>query len=160
MPLTNVHHGDDAHRVDDARLGLAARIDAELRARIEDAVDYACLDAMVKAREASGAPAPVADDPGDREEYDRRVAALLERIRVALVSVLTAEQRAKLGATASPPAHHDVRAALDAQVVLAKELPDYWQRFDELRQAPDIADGPQDSGGDERRGLLDRLLGR
>jgi hypothetical protein len=162
MPLTNAHHGDDAHRSDDARLDLAARIDAELRARIEDAVDYACLDAMVKAREASGAAAPVADDPGDRDEYNRRVSALLERIRTALVPTLSAEQRARLGAVTNPPGHHDVRAALDAQVALAKELPDYWQRFDELRRAPTIEDDPDfsGSGGDKRRGLFDRLLGR
>jgi hypothetical protein len=160
MPLTNTHHGDDTHRGDDARLDLAARIDAELRARIEDAVDYACLDAMVKARDASGAPAPVADDPADRDEYNRRVAALLERIRVALVSGLSPEQRARLGPAASLPDHHDVRAALDAQVALAKELPDYWQRFDELRRAPGVPDDASASGGDKRRGLLDRLLGR
>lgn len=160
MPLSNVHHGDDAHRGDDARLDLAARIDAELRARIEDAIDYACLDAMVTARAERGAPAPVADDPGDRDEYNHRVSALLEHIRVALVAVLDADQRAKLDAVASLPRPHDVRVALDAQVALAKELPDYWQRFDELRRAPGIADGSADSGGDKRRGLFDRLLGR
>lgn len=148
MPLTNAHHGGGEREP----LDLAARIDAELRTRIEDAVDYACLDAMVKARQDRGAPAPEADNPRDREEYDRRVAEFLERVRAALVPALTTAQRHRLGATVGAPRGGDVTAAVAIQVALAKELPDYWQRFEGVRRQP--------SGGDERRGLLDRLLGR
>lgn len=157
MPFTNAHHGEDAQRDGDARLDLAARIDAELRARLEDAVDYACLAAMVTAREARGAPAPVADDPRDRDEYTRRVQEFLERVRSLLVATLSAEQRDRLDAVVGPPRDGDVRAAIDVQVALAKELPDYWQRFDEIRVRD--TDAPT-SGGDQRRSLLDRLLGR
>src|SRR5207253_2797093 len=47
---------------------LAARIEAELRERIEEAVDLACLDALVKWRRARGLPAPAADSVRDRAE--------------------------------------------------------------------------------------------
>lgn len=149
MPFTNAYHGGDREPLD-----LSARIDAELRTRIEDAVDFACLDAMVKARAESGQRAPVAGDPRDREEYARRVRAFLERVRVALVGRLDDEQRGRLGALVAAPRGDDVSGALAAQVALAKELPDYWQRFDEVRLT-----GTPDSRG-ECRGLLDRLLGR
>ncbi len=147
MPFANTHHGGEREPLD-----LGARIDAELRSRIEDAVDFACLDAMVQARAASGQRAPVADDPRDREEYTRRVRAFLERVRAVLVARLDDEQRARLGALVATPRADDIGVALAVHVALAKELPDYWQRFDEVRQEPD-------SGG-ERRSLLDRLLGR
>jgi hypothetical protein len=156
MPFTNAHHGGDADRAVDAKLGLAERIDAELRSRLEDAADYACLDAMVRARRARGARAPAADDPRDRDEYTRRVQELLERVRTALVDALSPEQCTRLGTAIAAPRDGDLRAALDAQVALAKELPDYWQRFDEIRRRDDEAPA---SGG-ERRSLLDRLLGR
>lgn len=177
MPFSNAHHGGDAER-EGARLDLAARIDAELRARIEDAVDYACLDAMVKAREARGAPAPVADDPGDRAEYGERVGVFLERLRVVLVALLDADARTRLASVVGSRAT-DVSAALGAQVALAKELPDYWQRFDEARRAPQVEERPESPGalpsagrgvgaisrpptrsGREGRGLLRRFLGR
>lgn len=131
MPFTNVHHGGEREPQD-----LAARIEAELRSRIEDAIDYACLDAMVRDRRERGAPPPASDDPRDREEYGRRVSAFLERVRVRLVAGLTGEQRSRLGDRVAAPRSGDVSRALAAQVALAKELPDYWQRFDEIRQQP------------------------
>jgi hypothetical protein len=161
MPFTNAHHGGRRETLD-----LTARIDAELRARIEDAVDYACLEAMVKARETRGEPAPVADDPRDRDEYLGRVAAFLERVRSTLVRHLTREQRDRLGVLAGPPRTGDVTAALDVQVALARALPDYWQRFDQIRLDVGPAEpGPASNPAPprsrrENRGLLDRLLGR
>jgi hypothetical protein len=161
MPFTNAHHGDDAHREGNTRMDLAARIDAELRARIEDAVDYACLEAMVKSREARGAPAPAADDPRDRDEYVSRVRELLERVRTTLVATLSPEQRAQLDVATKPARSQDMRAALDAQVALARQLPDYWQRFDEIRRQPPAESGSSSGpSGRESRGLLDRFLGR
>jgi hypothetical protein len=156
MPFTNAYHGLGASEP----RGLGGRIDAELRSRIEDAVEYACLDAMVQARRARGAALPVADAPGDREEFTSRVRDFLERLRATMTAELTGDQRERLrGALA--PARTDVDAALSAQVALAKELPDYWQRFEAICARPGsttrFAHGP--SGG-ERRGLLDRLLGR
>ena len=40
---------------------LIARVEAEIRDRIGEAVDFVCLEAMVDARRASGLPAPAAD---------------------------------------------------------------------------------------------------
>src|SRR5438477_10403483 len=59
---------------------LLSLIDAELRERLEEAVDHACLDAMVSARRTAGEPLPKADDARDREEFTATVRALLERL--------------------------------------------------------------------------------
>ena len=150
MPFTNAHHGGGPEPHD-----LAARIDAELRGRIEDAVDFVCLEAMVREREARGEPAPAPDDPRAREDYERRVVAFLERVRVTLMADLTSEQRARLGRHATAPRPGDVAGALTVQVALAKLLPDYWQRFDAVRLAPQVA-----ASGRESRRLIDWLLGR
>ncbi len=81
--------------------------------------------------------------------------AFLARLQVELLADLTDEQRRRL--------HVDARQAgsegdrLRMQAALARELPSYWQRFDEIRTtytAECIA-----SGG-ERRGALRRLFGR
>jgi hypothetical protein len=171
MPFTNAYHGGAREPSD-----LSARIDAELRSRIEDAVDFACLDAMVRAREARGAPPPAADDPRDRDEYTARVSAFLDELSNDLIAGLSDEQRGRFGL----PRRNDVAAALAVQISLAKVLPDYWQRFDavRLRVAEDArgpsAGGASGAGADvagaasganrassrQRRGLLDWLLGR
>lgn len=152
MPYANAHHGDPAQPFD-----LAARIDAELRTRIEDAVDLVCLEAMVKARQAGGGPPPAADDPRDREEYHARVRAFLELLRTELAAALSDEQRRRLGKSVAAPGRGDVDAAVRVQVALAKELPDYWQRFDAIRLRAPAGEPP--SGGEDRS-LLDRLLRR
>ena len=46
---------------------------------------------------------------------------------------------------------------LAVQLVLARELPDYWQRFDAMRLA---YTAERVGSGGERRGLLGRLFGR
>ena len=153
MPFENAHHGDDAAR-GAPRVDLGARIDAELRARIEDAVDYACLNAMVRSRAARGARPPAADDPRDRAEYVERVTAFLEELRVALARRLDAESRTRLAPLVSGPTP-DVSAGLDAQVALAKTMPDYWQAFLEVRDPE-----PLSASGRERGGLFRRLLRR
>ena len=147
MPFENAYHGG-AEPFD-----LAARIDGELRTRIEDAVDFACLDAMVKAREHRGEAPPAADDPRDREEYLTRVTAFLDLLRQELTGQLTDEQRRRLARTLASDAA-GIDAALGVQVTLAKELPDYWQRFEDIRRR-----GAPPSRGEGRR-LLDWLLGR
>jgi hypothetical protein len=103
---------------------LLSLIDAELRERLEEAVDHACLDAMVSARRAASQPLPVADNARDREEFTASVRALLERLRDEI------------------PTDADVAAGgdeewrlLSAQIVRAKALPDYWQRFEATRRA-------------------------
>jgi hypothetical protein len=148
VPLSNAYHGSGAPEPRDLR----SRIDAELRGRIEDAVDYACLEAMVRARRERGGPAPKADAPRDREEFQDGVRAFLEVLRATMASALAAEQRDRLSGAIAPP-HVDVDAALTAQVEFAKALPDYWQRFEDARAR-------WNSSGRERRGFLDRFLGR
>jgi len=135
---------------------LAARIEAELRERIEEAVDFACLDALVDRRRARGLPAPVADNARDRAEFTQSVRAFLERLRDAIAVGLTPEQREKVDAAAHASGD-PTRRLLAVQVALAKELPDYWQRFEASRVA--YVGGEPASGG-ERSGLLGRLFGR
>ncbi len=149
MPLTNAHHGGDREPPD-----LRSRIDLELRTRLEEAVDYACLEALVTARRAAGAPAPVADSARDREEFMARVLAFLERLRVEISARLTDEQRQRLGDAITRPAA-DAAGAIGVQVALANTLPDYWQQFEAVRGS--VTEPP--SGG-EHRGLLGRLLRR
>jgi hypothetical protein len=120
-------------------------------------VDFACLDAIVRAREARGAPPPVADDPHDREEYDARVRAFLQRLEIELVTELSGEQRRRLRVAPVRTNDRDVARAISVQIALARELPDYWQRFDAVRLA--FAGEAGNSRG-QRRSLLDWLLGR
>jgi hypothetical protein len=134
-----------------ARRDLLSLIDAELRDRIEEAVDHGCLDAMVSARRAHGTPLPQADDVRDREEFTATVRAFLERLR----DEIPADADEAVRVTSS---HADEEWRLLAlQVARAKTLPDYWQRFDAVRvrfTAECLA-----SGG-ARRGVLGRLFGR
>jgi hypothetical protein len=138
MPL---HHPDRSH-------DLETRVDSEIRERLEEAIDFVCLDALVRARHAQQRPSPVADSVADRAEY----AAYLD----AFLRLLDAEV---------PPPHPgergprgDEQARLVArQVAAARALPDYWQRFETLSLR--FLAEPAASGG-ERRGVLARLFGR
>jgi hypothetical protein len=168
MPLGNAHHGGPREP-----FNLRARIETELRARIEDAVDNACLAAMVSAREASETAPPAVDSVRDRQEFMARVLAFLEMLRIEIVPGLSDEQRRRLGDEILKPQTASVEAAVSVQVSLAKELPDYWQRFEAVRlgrpsvgitglgesanERPVHADAPS---GRESRSLLDRLLRR
>ena len=125
---------------------LLSLIDEELRTRLEEAVDHACLDAMVSARRSTGGPAPVADDTRDREEFTATVRAFLERLRDEIPT------------DAGEAADGDEEwRLLTAQVERAKALPDYWQRFEIVRAR--FTEGHVASGG-ARRGVLGRWLGR
>lgn len=135
---------------------LAARLDAQLRERLEDAVDFVCLDAMVARRRARGLPPPAADSAPDREEFGQSVRAFLEHLGASVAAGLTPEQTRKVEA-ARTGAGDETSRLLAVQVVLARELPDYWQRF----EAGWVAWAAEGAGsGGERRGLLDRLFGR
>jgi hypothetical protein len=139
---------------------LLSLIDAELRARLEEAIDHACLDAMVSARRAAGRPLPVADNPRDREEFTASVRALLERLRD---EIPTDAGDAATGNADVAVGNADVAGAdeewrlLSTQIGRAKALPDYWQRFEAIRQrfSTDYA-----ASGGARRGVLGRWLGR
>ena len=139
---------------------LIARVEAEVRDRIGEAVDFVCLEAMVDARRASGLPAPAADSTSDRAEFDRRVETFLARLGDAMLAVLDAEQQQSL--TASRRLTGDRLDQLIAvQVALAKLLPDYWQRFEQVRtRYAHEARDPAPTSSRDRLGWLDRLFGR
>jgi hypothetical protein len=140
---------------------LIARVDAEVRDRIGEAVDFVCLDVMVQSRQACGRPAPAPDSAGDRAEFDASVEAFLARLGEQLPAALDPEQRAPFEAAAGGATGDRLARLLAAQVALAKLLPDYWQRFETVRAAyaAESGDATPPSGGDRPR-WLDRLLGR
>ena len=135
---------------------LASRIDAQLRERLEEAVDFVCLGALVQRRQALGLPAPSADNPRDRDEFTRSVRTFLERLKTELLANLDVEPRTKVSAAEQGPGDEDARL-LGAHVVLARELPDYWQRFEAARAA---YTAEQVASGREGGGVLGRLFGR
>lgn len=134
---------------------LTARLDAELRSRIEEAVDFVCLDVMVRARRERGLPAPIADSPRDREEFHHDVRSFLARLRADLTAGLSDAERQRVD-TATRADEDELAQLLTAQVALAKTLPDYWQRFDAIRLA--YAAERVRSGG-EHGSLFARLFG-
>jgi hypothetical protein len=123
--------GTSLRRNPDDPRRLWERIDAQIAERIEDALDSACLDLMVELRRSHDLPMPVATSAQDRREFDGLVGALLDRLGT-LSADLTVEQQTRLAqpSTATPSAR---ARALGLQVALAKLLPDYWTRFDQLR---------------------------
>jgi len=134
---------------------LNTRIEAQLRERLEEAVDFVCLEALVKRRRALSLPAPSADSTRDREEFTSSVHVFLAELRSAIEPTLSAAQREKVAAAERAPGDETQRL-LGVHVVLARELPDYWQRFESARTV--YAEHADSSG--ERRGLLARLFGR
>lgn len=135
---------------------LLALIESELRERIEEAVDDVALDALVQRRRARRLPAPVATSTEDRAEFEEGAQAFLERLTAALLPTTDAETRRR--AEEALVGRGDPRGRLlGAQLVLARRLPDYWQRFEAVRL--EFATEWLTSRG-ERRGLLRRLLGR
>ena len=128
---------------------LAARIEHEVRERLEEAIDFVCLDALVRARQARGLPVPVAESAADRAEYAQHVLAFLR--------LLDAEVPPAAPRRASPAAGTEEARLLAGQVACARALPDYWQRFEVLSGR--FLSEPDTSGG-ERRGMLARLFSR
>ena len=127
---------------------LVTRIEHEVRERLEEAIDFVCLEALVNARRASGGPAPVADNAADRADYQAHVAAFLRRLASELRAADVSAARAIEGNDAQ---------LLARQVALARTLPDYWQRF-ELVSARYLAEPA--ASGSQGRSRLARLFGR
>jgi hypothetical protein len=127
---------------------LHTRIEVELRERLEEAIDFVCLEALVRERQTRGLPAPAADNDADRAEYRGHVRAFLR--------LLDAEVPPTDGAPVQPDLADESRL-LAMQVARARTLPNYWQRFEGL-SARYLAE-PAPSRG-ERRGVLARLFGR
>lgn len=134
---------------------LIERIQAQLRDRIQEAVEMAGLELMVELRRHHGRPAPDTNSAADRAEFEETARGLLSRVHEAFRAELTeAERNALDDAEASAPASE---RALAGQTRLARELPDYWQRFERHRAAYVQAslDAPP-----ARTGWLGRLLGK
>ena len=139
---------------------LIARVDAEVRDRVGEAIDFVCLESMVHARRSSGSAAPVADSAPDRAEFDRRVDTFLTRLGDAMLPALDVEQQRSLTATQQADGDR-LERLIATQVALAKLLPDYWQRFEQVRVVyAQEAGEPAPSSGRDRPGWLDRLFGR
>jgi hypothetical protein len=125
--------GAFSHQHQDPR-GLAERIQAQLRARIEEAVEMAALKVMVDARARLGHPAPEQSNEVDRREFQASAVALLVHLREAFRAELGAAERTELDRAEA--GHQTERERLLAgQVLLARTLPDYWQRFEAHRTA-------------------------
>ena len=98
---------------------LKSRIDAQLVERLEEAVDFVCLDALVESRRAHHLADPVADNAEDRAEFETGVRAFLDHLERSLLPALTPEQRRHVP---SPAATRSERDRLSIQVALAKAL--------------------------------------
>ena len=133
---------------------LARRIETELRERIEEALDAACLDMLVRMRQARQLPPPLADSEPDRAEYQYEVRRLLERLDAQLAGLVDEDLRRK--ALRAEEGGDPVARLMATQTALAQALPDYWQRFDAIRLEY-AAEHAASSG--ESRGLLRRLFG-
>jgi hypothetical protein len=125
--------GAFGHQHGDPR-NLAERIEAQLGERIVEATEMAALELLVGVRQAAGRPAPEEDNTRDRAEWVTLSGDLLSHLRATLRGDLAEADRAAMDAAEAPG--NDVRArALQGQVLLARRLPDYWQRFDAARLA-------------------------
>jgi hypothetical protein len=135
---------------------LGTRIELEVRERLEEAVDYVCLEALVRARRARGLPPPAADNPADRRAYEANVLAFLHLLRLEVTVSLSPEQQQRVARPAATPDDEQARL-LAVQVALARQLPDYWQRFEAISTRYLAEPDPPSRG---EGGLLARLFGR
>jgi hypothetical protein len=126
------HRGAFPHQHGDAR-GLIERIEVQLRERIDEAVEMAALKLMVDARAQAGRPAPESTSTADRAEFERTARALLTRLRERFLAELPVELRPRYEQAEAAVADEAARP-LAGQVLLARQLPDYWQRFERYRQ--------------------------
>ena len=118
------------HQHGDPR-SLVERITAQLRERIQEAIEMAGLELMVERRRHHGRPAPETSSATDRAEFEDTARGLLSHLRATFHAELSADDRAAL--ERAEAAAEETQAALDGQVWLARRLPDYWQRFDAHR---------------------------
>jgi len=104
------------------------RIQAQLRERIEEAVEMAALKLMVDLRAATGRPAPESTSNADRAEFEATARASLAWLRDTYVADLPPELRPGFDEAEAGGEGH--ARLLAGQVWLARRLPDYWQRFE------------------------------
>jgi len=115
--------------------GLGERIDAAVEERLEEAVEFVCMDLLVQLRRAHGRPAPVAKSAGDRQEFQGLVREWLLHLRGALLDGLPPEEVQKVSRAEEARGREEIPRLLAGQVALARGLPDYWQRFETLSAA-------------------------
>ena len=144
-----------AHQHGDPR-NLAERIEAQLRARIEEAAEMASLDLLVALRARAGRPAPEDGNDRDRAELSTLAFEFLGALRSAWLPELPEAERAALEA-AEARAKDPRTRALAGHAHLARRLPDYWQRFEAGRLT--FAESRVAAVGQER-GWLRRIFGR
>src|SRR4029453_15530980 len=89
--------GPCAHQAGDPR-SLAERIEAQLRARVEEAAEMASLDLLVALRTRAGRPAPEDGNEHDRAELSALAFEFLGALRSALVAALPEADRVALEA--------------------------------------------------------------
>jgi hypothetical protein len=147
--------GAFAHQHGDPR-SLAERIEAQLRARVEEAAEMASLDLLVALRARAGRPAPEDGNERDLAELSALAFEFLDALRSTLLPELPAAERAALDAAEAQAVDPRARA-LAAHAQLARRLPDYWQRFEDARVT--FAAARVASVGEER-GWLRRIFGR
>jgi hypothetical protein len=133
---------------------LATRIEFEVRERLEEAIDYVCLEALVRERRGRGLPPPAAESQEDRRAYTNNVLAFLRLLRRELTPPPG-------GGKVAQPSGDEQAELLTGQVALARSLPDYWQRYEILAESFLAGTAtPKGAGsGGESRGLLGRLFG-
>jgi len=148
------HKGAFPHQHGDAR-GLLERIEAQLRERIEEAIEMAALKLMVDTRARAGRPAPESTSAADRTEFEGTARALLHRLRARFLAELPADLRPRYQQAESAAADEAARP-LAGQVFLARQLPDYWQRF-ERYQREDAQERLADAA---KPGWIRRLFGQ
>jgi hypothetical protein len=143
------------HQHHDPR-GLIERIEAQLRERIAEALDMAGLAMMVDLRRRRGRPAPDTSSDADRREFEQISASLLAHVRDAMRAELPEEER-DLMDRAEARGREPRERLFAGQVVLARRLPDYWQRFEIHRAAYAtlLVEGPAPPAG-----WLGRLFSR
>jgi hypothetical protein len=136
--------------------GLRERIDAQLRDRLLEALEHRSLAALLEQRQREGRPAPDPSSAADRREWEVITARLLSHLRGAFDATLDAPERVRLAE--AEQAHGPGRERLlAAQVLLARILPDYWQRLEQHQATFEAGGdaGPPPSGA----GWLRRLFG-
>src|SRR3989442_10852664 len=82
---------------------LSARIDAQLRERLEEAVDFVCLGALLQRRRPLALPPPSADNTPDREAFSQSDPAFLAGLQAASLPALAEAQRRKVTAAERTP---------------------------------------------------------
>jgi len=108
--------------------GLVERIEVQIRERLEEAIEMASLKLLVDLRARHGRPAPADTSEADRKEFASLTSDVLAHVSAAFQGELN-EHRQELE-RAEPSAHSERESRLAGQVLLARRLPDYWQRLE------------------------------